>query len=1309
MPAALNLGRWMPRVHLSSNYGGRWVEFSVPSRRLEHAVLWLPRGPTTSAYLAAIWRQSRDVDGVACLNPSRTDFPAARGIRLMRTPSDAGSRARRLISSACVCRGRGVLNLRQRLAGIRWLSEVTTGSPLMLPSKLPIMSGLLVLFWLGELPQPAFAEIPRPDDGPPALSPNESARQFHVPAGFRLELVAAEPLIREPSGVCWDESGRLFVCELHGYNLEGQYDIEELNETGQLDRVVRRIQANDRAKQAAQAETFGTIKLLVDSDGDSRMDQAFVWADRLPTCHGICPAAGGLIVACQAAIMYLADRDGDNVAEVRETLFEGFETGPLERSVNCPQWGLDGWIYVGKGAGGGTIRGPYLKQPVELPGTDFRLRADGSAIEPVVGATETMGFAWTGSGDRFVISTRTPGMFVAPLPWDYLARNPNLETPPLAESATSDERVYPTSKPHPWRTRRFDDPGFSKYYSDHYGIQESAANGYFTSACSPLVYQDTALPRLAGQLFACEPAQNLVHRALIERHGSRLALGRAPGEEQAEFLTSSDPWFHPIALAHAPDGSLAIVDFYREIIEDYSAIPRYLQQEYGLVNGQNHGRIWRLVHEAMSPPADPNMSGLADDELVAEIASERFWRRETARRMLWERNARDSANALSRLALSATDPGTVHSALGALKGLNAVPPETVTAILAHPAATVRRAALRLGEPLLDVDADLLQRVLLLVDDPEPLVHLQLALTLGASHNKQVLATLADLARKHGDEPWLDVAILTSVPDRGGALLGELLRDPGSLGHAATLLEPLTMTIAARHEPREVSQALALCCQADDRDAQAAGLRGLAGGLRMGEDVEVADTVRQRLLTIASRSDHPSHASARTLVDRLRLEDSASRQARLARATRDLADSQQITTRRLEALAELAEEDDPAVTDVLLAAFVDGTPQLRQAILNAIFSRRERLPALVDAVAEGTLPASALSAVEREALLANLDDSVRERAETILGRDRAIDADLLAGYVAALAGKRDPLRGAKLFQQKCGTCHAAHGLGTPVGPDLSAEFQRADETIVQDVLAPSAVISAGYTSYVLATTDGRIVTGLLAAESPTSITLKQAEGKQEAVLRKDIEELRASPVSIMPEDLPQTLPPADLADILAWLKQPSTLAVLVDENASLAELLHEGDGTAQFVETDSYSGRLALEVTPLQRHSSRLPGWNFLIREHPQPGEYRYMRFAWRSAGAHGTMLELAADGNWPAASDAIRRYLAGRNTTGWQAVEVSAEPPLQWQAVTRDLWHDFGDFTLTGIAPTSMGGAALFDRIELLREMPSESPAELRE
>jgi hypothetical protein len=197
---------------------------------------------------------------------------------------------------------------------------------------------------------------------------------------------------------------------------------------------------------------------------------------------------------------------------------------------------------------------------------------------------------------------------------------------------------------------------------------------------------------------------------------------------------------------------------------------------------------------------------------------------------------------------------------------------------------------------------------------------------------------------------------------------------------------------------------------------------------------------------------------------------------------------------------------------------------------------------------------------------------------------------------------------------------------------------------------------------------------------------------------------ASPISLMPEEIEKEISPADMANLIGYLRHvlgsPQPVAVtLFDEERRFAQQLDAGSGSAEVVDRDAYSGKLCLAVTPPQRHSPHIPGWSYRIVENPGPGEFRYIRFAWKSPAGVGVMIELADGGNWPPADKPLRRYYSGKNTTGWAAVQVSAEPPRDWHVVTRDLYRDFGSFTLTGIAPTAMGGEALFDRIELLRTL----------
>ena len=1136
-----------------------------------------------------------------------------------------------------------------------------------------------------------LGQISKPADAPKPLSPAESAKLVNLPPGFRLELVAAEPLVRQPSGICWDAHGNLFVSELHGYNIEGQFDIEELNKTGKLDRVVRRIAANEDAMRRAEKEQFGTVKRLIDSDGDGVMDHAEVWADRLPACLGICPARGGIIAICAPDIVYLADRDGDGRAEVRETLFTGFKFGVIERRINSPQWGPDNWIYI-DGGQGGRITGPSLPAPVDIPVTGFRIKPDGSAIEPISGHTSTYGFTFNADGDRFVISTGTPGIQVAPLPWHYLARNPDVAVSASRRNAANYNTSFPVSQPHPWRTKRAADPGFGKYYSDHYGTAESIPNGFFTSACSPLVYRDSALPGLRDQILACAPAQNLVHRALLSRDGTLLKIRRTAGEAKSEFLASGDIWFHPIHLSIGPEGAIYIADYYREIIEDYSAIPRYLQQQYGLADGNNHGRIWRLAHEEMPEPQSQNLAKLSNIALASELASPRHWRRQTARRVLLERGAR-----LPKTALPTDDTDAAVNTLYTLDGLGQLNDNTLANALGKGEPGVRRHALRLADRRFDESEKLLTAALQLAVDTSSIVRLQLALSLGESSDPRALTALAHLARRHGGDLWLGDAILTSLAGRALDMLAALIDKPAEAHRAHGLIFRLCVSIATKRNTAELSAAIVDVAGLTDYELQQACLAGLREPFKSATQVALSDTACAALDQLTAADDGEVRIAAVGLKQILKLESASDREARLAKALSEVANVQLPTDRRLAAVKALRSENDPGIAAQMLNGYPAATPTVRRAILGAAFARRDHLPAVVAAMEQRKLSPAALNAVQRTALLDLKNAGLAKRAQALFATLEPVDDATLQRFVTALKSNRNPAAGQETFSQHCATCHRAHGIGFAVGPDLTEEFRRAEETIVRDILAPSAVIVAGHETYTVETTDGRILSGMLSGESANSLTLTLPGSVQLDVLRKDVRSLKSLDVSLMPESLAVVLKPSDVANVIAWLRQPPTRRVLFDDSPGFVDLLTEGSGSATVVTGDKYSGSASLRITPLQRHSKRIPGWAFRIRENPGPGEYRYMRLAWKAPKAAGVMLELADNGTWPSSGSPERRYYSGKNTSDWQATRVSEKRPTDWTMVTRDLWKDFGDMTLTGIAPTALGSEVWFDRIELLR------------
>ncbi|HVC95724.1 MAG TPA: PVC-type heme-binding CxxCH protein [Pirellulales bacterium] len=1182
-----------------------------------------------------------------------------------------------------------------------------------------------------------------------------------LPPGFRLDLVAAEPLIREPSAMCFDERGRLFVCEIHGYNLDGYLDIVELNKTGKLDREVRRVRhATPESQEAAKRETYGRVTLLRDIDDDGQMDTAEVWADRLPPCYGVIAARGGVIVVCAPDIVFLADRDGDGRAEVRETMFTGFSRELIERGISNPRWGPDNWIYVAAGGGGGMISGPRLSQSVTIGQTDFRFRPDGSEIEPVTGREFMFGLAFTDFGDRF----HTIISYSSPLPYHYLARNPYLESPAGDVAVNPSRTIFPISKPDPWRKARGSDPAWVKFY----GEAETQPNGQFTASSGQVIYRADALPEpYRGNYFVCDPANNLIHRSLLERRGTEYLARRAPENENSEFLASTDSWFRPINLGVGPDGAIYIVDMYREIIEDFSAIPRFLQQQYAasLIAGRDYGRIWRLSwqgDQAVDRGIVPvQLDIMTADDLIKHLDHPNHWWRETAQRLLVERGDLATRGALATLVHRGNTPQGRTCALYVLDGLSLLVPQDVLHALGDEDAGVRLHALQLADRMLDEHAAVLDRVLAMTDDDDPRIRLQVALTLGESRQQRAVAALAALAANHGHERWMSSAVASSIAQTADAFLGNMLAGPTSDGVLA-MLDKVAETVGARRDESAVGSLLQQTAGLTGPEAanrQRILLDGLIRGLGHGKPCPLrtepivrglegllasssSDVSRQavHIAGLLQLSDSPLMQAAWKTAEKTALDSERSLQSRLdavsllavapwsrQRPLRELLDARQTTELQLAVVKALGNSDEGDVADVLLENWAGLVPKVQDSVVDAFFARQDRLPRLLAAVEKGLVPGATMSALRREQLIEHGNTAIRERARQLLvGRIHDDRVPVLQLYASALTLSRDPRRGQAVFVKTCAKCHKLADQGFEVGPNLLAARTRADETLLVDILDPSSTLTHGYTVYAIVTTDGRNHSGLLASETATSVTLRNAGEAtglaDDTILRKDIDEMRALTKSLMPEGLEKELTPQNVADLIGFLRHSlgpvvAPGMVLFDDEPTFLAALTEGAAKASLTTSDKHGGDAALLLTEGQRFSPRILDWQFHIVEYPDTNDraatnrnesntsplpsptFRYLRFAWKSVGAQGVMFELAADGHWPPADKPLRRYYSGRNSSGWAATEVSPDVPTEWTVVTVDLWKDFGEFTLTGIAPTALEGPALFDKIELLRSL----------
>jgi putative heme-binding domain-containing protein len=525
------------------------------------------------------------------------------------------------------------------------------------------------------------------------------------------------------------------------------------------------------------------------------------------------------------------------------------------------------------------------------------------------------------------------------------------------------------------------------------------------------VYQDKLMPELHGQYFVCEPAQNLVHRAQIERDGTRLRLKRLPQEEKSEFLASTDPWFHPVGLQSTPDGSIAIIDFYREIIEDYSAIPRHLQQQYGVINGHDRGRIWLLTKEGHKPALSTPMASLDDAALVKELASDLQWRRRTAQRLLVERMSTfvpdvdtlasaDVPTWTFAVRTFATrdilDPGWEHRTIAMGMLLDAAWEHSSPRVRLEP---LRIADLEFADKGLGIEESLLATNFTAETPPE--LALQAALSLGQTPSPDKLAALTRLARSHGDLRWMDAAIASSAYRIEKDILASLAKQPGK---GEPVMINLAGVIAARGDPKEIRDSITALESADST----------------GKPLEILKLGLEETKPLTNKVDVPTPA------------------------------------------APTAEQ---------LAAWEKRVPEV----------------------------------------------------------------------IAALKQKPNLEEGRTLFQGICAACHRSHGLGVAVGPDLDAEFQRAPEVILRDVLFPSEAARPGFETMMAKTQRGETLIGVVASDSPTSITLRLTGGVERTVLRKRASISTIRNVSLMPAGLGDALKPEQIANIIAFLRSPSVKA------------------------------------------------------------------------------------------------------------------------------------------------------------------------
>ena len=556
-----------------------------------------------------------------------------------------------------------------------------------------------------------------PADSPPR-PPADEMKTFFMPDGYKVELVASEPLIQDPILIDWDPEGRLWAIEMPGY--------------------MHDIQASD------EHQPTGRIVVLEDTDADGRMDRRTVFADGLVLPRALKVLAHGVLVGEPPNLWLMKDTDGDLKADTKELVTDqyGRREATVEHNANSLLWALDNWMYTSE-------VDVYL-----------RWRHDKFDVQKTLSRGQ-----WGATQDdagRVYRNTNESVLHVDLVPTPYYARNPSLlRTRGSYESLEGEHREVNTVWPvRPTR-------GVNRGYQSGI-LRADGTLAAYTSVSSPVVYRGDRLPaELYGNVFVAEPAGNVVSRIIVEDDGASLQARKA--YDKAEFLASTDERFRPVYLSNAPDGTLYIVDLYRGIIQHRDYITKYLRDQIlsrRLEQPTGLGRIYRVVHETTRRGPAPQLSKAPAADLVAALSHPNGWWRDTAQRLLVERGDASAVPALRTLASNAPDSRTRLHALWTLDGLDSLTPELVIQALDDRSRDVRVSAVRLAERFVEYYPDpAVQRALVRrIDDQDWAVREQLAASFGALPMEARIPAIALLLARHGDDPITLDAAISGVKD-----------------------------------------------------------------------------------------------------------------------------------------------------------------------------------------------------------------------------------------------------------------------------------------------------------------------------------------------------------------------------------------------------------------------------------------------------------------------------------------------------------------------------------------------------------------
>lgn len=943
-------------------------------------------------------------------------------------------------------------------------------------------------------------------------SPEEALDSFEVAEGFRVQLVAAEPLITDPVAFAFDARGRMFVVEMRDYS----------------------EQENDH---------LGRIALLTDRDGDGIMEHRTTFAEGLSWPTAIWPWRDGVLVAEPPRITWYRDADNDGVSEQNEDWFVGFGRGNVQGLVNSLRWGVDGYIHGATSSAGADVELRATNGPnANLGRRDFAIDPLSKSIHPESGGGQH-GLSFNRWGDKFVTSNSDHLQQIIDLD-NWLFDNPSQISFPSTRRSIAEDgpqaEVFRVSPMEPWRIVRTR----LRVSGVVPGIVEGGgrAAGYFTGATGTwLVDSEFEFGDGSDTALVCDVGSNLVHRKRMVDHGLFWSGQRI--DEGTELLRSTDTWFRPVQLGDGPDGAIYIADMAREIIEHPKSLPPMIKKHLDLTSGRDRGRIWKLTRTNRSAPERPeNLNAVSGSDLVALLGHGIPWQRRMASQLLVERADATIQPELTAVLLTSQAPEARLLAMHVIERLGwfdkdiaeIVLRDSHERVLEHGIQLIGKAGL--AEPCIEPLANIASRA------QSPRLQLALAQASTALSQEARFRVLRPLFSIAKDE--LVQAVIATAAGKESWRLAQNMRN----GEGSTWLRlllpawikqignaPLDAWLRQQLQadsPRLPSWLDAVCELPNRNDANTA-LSVLSEGERRMLFAKIDSTLR----------DEPAVEQLQWIA--LLPEVVQSQWIAQGLAPNASEDMQQAV------IGGLAWSQHPQLAQELIVRFTSLTPSVQQSALRFLTSRASALEQLANALEHKQILSSLIPADIRQRLVNDRNTKLAARFHACLSSVSEDRIDVIERYsqavqraeelardtdAAAVSGSDSLVeRGRVVFARVCAQCHQLGRVGNDVGPPLKSLVDKSPQQLLETILDPNREVDPKYASYTVLLDDGSVVAGIVREETSAQIVMAEAGGKVHRIARDAIRELKSNGVSFMPVGLEEQVAPEQMVALIAFLR------------------------------------------------------------------------------------------------------------------------------------------------------------------------------